>query len=278
MTPDGSVPMHIALEAAAKAARSAFDDARWRFGRAELAEEVGLGADGTPTMRIDAIVEEAILDATATLGVNVLSEEAGFVDVGSAVTLVVDPVDGSANAAAGLQLCCFSAALAVDDTFTEALTVWLASGDRWGVRAGEPVRWSTSGRSGLDGAAVSLLRPQPARPGPAAAWWRIAERAARVRVLGCTTLDAAFVAQGSIDAFADAGSDTHRLVDLAAALLLVPAAGGAVIDALGRPIELDLDLTRRWSGVVAATPALAEELATTIADAMHTTVSTAGSV
>ena len=53
-------------------------------------------------------------------------------------------------------------------------------------------------------------------------------------------------------------------MDLAAAMVLVPAAGGAVIDAAGRPLEIDTDLSRRWSGVVAATPALAEELAAAI--------------
>lgn len=72
------------------------------------------------------------------------------------------------------------------------------------------------------------------------------------------------VAEGATDAFADAGSDTHRIVDLAAAMVTVPAAGGAVIDVHGRPIEIDPDLTRRWSGIVAASPQLAEELAETI--------------
>ncbi|MCW2878055.1 MAG: inositol monophosphatase [Sphaerisporangium sp.] len=49
--------------------------------------------------------------------------------------------------------------------------------------------------------------------------------------------------------------------------VLVEAAGGAVQDVHGRPIELDTDLTRRWSGVVAATPALASELAATLRSA-----------
>jgi myo-inositol-1(or 4)-monophosphatase len=43
--------------------------------------------------------------------------------------------------------------------------------------------------------------------------------------------------------------------------VLVEASGGAVIDAYGRPIEFDTDLTRRWSGIAAATPELAAELA-----------------
>ncbi|MQA17638.1 MAG: inositol monophosphatase, partial [Pseudonocardiaceae bacterium] len=86
----------------------------------------------------------------------------------------------------------------------------------------------------------------------------------RVRVLGCSTLDAALVASGAVDSFVDPGGDVHRLVDLAAAAVLVPAAGGVVTDVHGRPLELDLDLTRRWSGVVAATPELAEAVVDTV--------------
>jgi len=82
--------------------------------------------------------------------------------------------------------------------------------------------------------------------------------------LSSSCLEAALVAEGSTDAFADVGGDRHRIVDLAAAMILVPAAGGAVIDALGRAIEVDNDLSRRWSGVAAASPALAEELAAVI--------------
>ena len=108
---------------------------------------------------------------------------------------------------------------------------------------------------------MSLLRPQHADTG---AWWRIADRVERVRILSSSCLEAALVAEGSTDAFADVGGDRHRIVDLPAAMVLVPAAGGAVIDALGRPIEVGSDLSRRWSGVVAASPALAEELAAVI--------------
>ncbi|MEV6118674.1 hypothetical protein AB0L59_40970 [Streptomyces sp. NPDC052109] len=49
-------------------------------------------------------------------------------------------------------------------------------------------------------------------------------------------------------------------------MVTVPAAGGAVIDVCGRPLEIAPDLTRRWSGVVAVALRLAEELAATIAE------------
>lgn len=67
--------------------------------------------------------------------------------------------------------------------------------------------------------------------------------------------------QGSTDAFLDAASDTHRLVDLAAAVVLLPLAGGHVLDVFERPIVFDIDQARRWSGIVAASEALAYELA-----------------
>lgn len=257
--PEPHVPggTHPALADAARAAVEAFGAARARYDRAALSEKVEMGADGTPTMRLDILVDTAVADVANKHRVNLLSEEIGAIDNGSAVTLVVDPVDGTANAAAGVPLSAFAGVVAVDGTATEALTCWFDTGRCWHAVAGRPAPYRTTGRTALDGAAVSLLRPHGDDD---AAWWRVAKRAARVRILSSSCLEAALVAEGSTDAFADAGSDSHRIMDLAAAMVMVPAAGGAVLDVRGRPLEIDLDLSRRWSGVVAATPALADEL------------------
>lgn len=252
---------HPALAEAARAAATAYRAARHQHSRAELAEKVAQGADDTPTMRVDALVEDAIAEAAQRHGVNLLSEEAGFIDHGSAVTLVVDPMDGSANAAAGVPLCCFAGVVAEDGVASEALTVWLDTGRSWWARAGEPAPYRTSGRTSLTGAAVCLLRP---KDNSREAWLRVAARVSRVRTLATTCLETALVAEGSVDAFADPGSDTHRIVDLAAAMVTVPAAGGVLLDVHGRPLEFDPDLTRRWSGVAAATPELGDELIATI--------------
>ncbi|KUN00110.1 inositol monophosphatase [Streptomyces yokosukanensis] len=253
--------VHPALADATRAAVRAFRAAREKYDRAQLAEKVQVGADGTPTMRLDILVDTAIAEVVDAHGINLLSEELGSIDNGSAVTLVTDPVDGTANAASGVPLSAFTGVIAVDGVPAEALTCWLDTGRCWHTVAGQPSPYRTSGRTELNGAAVSLLRPQQHI---ADAWWRVATRAARIRILSTSCLEAVLVAEGSTDAFADAGSDTHRIVDLAAAMVTVPAAGGAVIDVHGRPLEIDPDLTRRWSGVVAATPALAEQLADAI--------------
>ncbi|MER6975760.1 inositol monophosphatase family protein [Streptomyces carpinensis] len=249
-----------ALRQAAEAARNAYADARARYSREQLAETVAMGADGTPTMRIDEIVECAIVASLDGAPVNILSEETGWLDNGHAATLVVDPLDGSANGAAGVPLTAFAGAVCIDGEFTESLTVWLDTGRSWSASATEAPAYRTSGRTQLKGAAVSLLRPHPGKPS-VDAWWAVANQAARVRILSTSCLEAALVAEGATDAFLDAGTDTHRLVDLAAAVVMVTAAGGAVVDSYGRPLVFDTDLTRRWSGVVAASPDLAAELA-----------------
>lgn len=262
--PPGSHPV---LAEACRAAAAAAARAWSTLNREERAREVRTGADGTPTMRIDELVEDAIVAVASRHRVNLLSEEVGLVDVGSARTLVVDPLDGSANAAAGVGLSCFSGVLVDDGEATEALTCWLETGRSIGARTGEAVDYRTSGRTTLPGTALSMLRPKTAERGvdTTPIWTDLSDRAGRVRILSSSCLESMLVAAGAIDAFADAGSDTHRLVDLIAAMVLVPAAGGHVRDAYGRDIEISADLTRRYSGVVAASRELAEEISAVIA-------------
>jgi myo-inositol-1(or 4)-monophosphatase len=248
------------LTAAADAAIAAYGRAKAGVPAEELAREVGIGGDGTPTSRLDEIVDAAVIEAASRFGVNILSEEAGWVDHGSAVTLVVDPVDGTANALAGVPLCTFSGAVVVDGRPVAALTRWLDTGRDWACSAdghglapagaaGGTV-WRSTGRASLDGAAISLLRPQRSNW---AAWQVIAQRSARVRILSCSTFEAVLACTGCIDAFADAGGDVHRYVDLVAAQVYADAAGAVVADGFARPIDFSTDLTRRWSGIVAAT-------------------------
>jgi myo-inositol-1(or 4)-monophosphatase len=251
------------LFAGAHAARDALRDARKQFSKAELGSYVGMGADGTPTMKIDDLVEDRIVAALEPFGCNIVSEELGFIDRGSALTLVMDPLDGSANAANDIPLACYSAALAVDGEFVEALTMWLETGQQWGANTdgsltvGAPAGgWKTSGCEHLAGAAISLLRPHPSTWLP---WKATVEKAARVRILSCSTLESVLVLQGSTDLFADCASDTQRLVDLAAAVVLLPIGGGVVMDLHDRPIGFTTDLTCRWSGIVASSESLARE-------------------
>jgi myo-inositol-1(or 4)-monophosphatase len=252
------------LTTVADAAATAFFEARHTYAPEELAAEVGMGGDGTPTSRFDELVDHALLVAAEPFGVNILSEEAGWVDRGSSVTLAVDPIDGTANALAGVPICTFSAALVQDGIPLAALTRWLDTGIDYTAVRGEIAdpSWHTTGRRVLQGAAISLLRPQRANR---EAWWALTEAAARIRILSCSTFEGILVCRGATDAFVDAGGDVHRYVDLVAAQVYAAAAGAVVGDLRGRPVDFSPDLTRRWSGVVAATPDLLAEIQATVA-------------
>jgi len=252
--------VHPVLARSLLAAEEAYRSSLRSYSLEELSREVGLGGDGTPTTLLDQLVDTAVLEAVVEMRVNILSEEAGWIDNGSALTLIVDPLDGTANAVAGVPICAFAGALAIDGEITEGLVSWIDMGRRWHARRGDR-RWGVSRQSQLLGASVSLLRP---RPDNHKAWNAVAMRAARVRVLGSSVIEACLVADGTIDAFADCGGEVHRIVDLAATSVILEAAGGSLIDAFDRPIECDVDLTRRWSGIAAATPALGEEIALAI--------------
>jgi myo-inositol-1(or 4)-monophosphatase len=146
--PDPVLPETVdpVLAEAARAATAAFRSARERFDQEELAEKVQMGADGTPTMRLDILVDTAIAEVINRHRVNLLSEEIGVIDNGSAFTLVTDPVDGTANAAAGVPLSAFAAAVCRDGVLTESLTCWLDAGRCWHAVAGLPVPYQTTGR------------------------------------------------------------------------------------------------------------------------------------
>ena len=260
--------LHPALVSAAAAAQAAYLTAKVTKSGSELASIIGIGGDGTPTMYLDQLVDEAVVAAVDPYGINILSEEIGWVDRGSAVTLVIDPVDGTANAVAGVPACAFAGAIVMVGTITDAYVTWLDSQRSFSAHRrrdgsfdiSEPL--TTTGRQDLAGASIAMLRP---RPETRAAWNRVVESTERLRVMGSSIIEGSLVALGGVDAFVDAGGDVHRLVDLLPLVPFVEAAGGVIVDAFGRPLEFDTDMSRRWSGVVAASRSLAEEICSLIA-------------
>jgi myo-inositol-1(or 4)-monophosphatase len=75
----------------------------------------GEGAGGDPTFAIDSIAEEALAELLAARApdVAVYTEDRGLIDAdGARFVLVVDPIDGTRPAMAGLESCCVAVALA----------------------------------------------------------------------------------------------------------------------------------------------------------------------
>jgi len=234
------------------------------------ADIVAMGADGTPTEEIDRVAEAQVVSSLETEHVDwdILSEEVGFVRHGGQRVLVVDPVDGSHNALRGLPLSTVSLALGdrtlgsvdlgVVHNLDNGVTYWARRGEG-AFRDGKVLRtrpWEPKHELFC----VNLGRHSTPRA------LRLAEKARRVRSLGCASFELAMVAQGSADVYCfenDTEGRNLRVTDIAASYLLVQEAGGDVRDTGLQPLnQFPLSLERRTTVLAWGDSAFAKRAAT----------------
>jgi len=199
--------------------------------------------------RSDLLADEAALAVLLGAGLSVLSEESGLHEGDRALTVVLDPLDGSANASRRLpwyatSLCAVDAAGPV-----AAVVVNLATGDRFeavrgsgAVGNGRPL--STSGCSSMGEAVVGMPEWPSVHLG-----WR------QMRTLCSVALDLCVVASGQLDAFIDCSVESYGPWDYLGGTLICREAGGVVADADGREL-VTLDPADRRTPVAAATEEL----------------------
>jgi 3'(2'), 5'-bisphosphate nucleotidase len=223
-----------------------------------LARESGDGGtkdDGSPATAADEAAHAAAVDVLAPLGVTVLSEERGDDAVADGDPwIVLDPLDGTGNFSAGLPPWAFSAGLVSRGRPVAGLVADLSSGRRW---------------SGADGAGAWRDGvPVSPRPGttvivpsaPTSGTVSVPPTARRVRITGCTAIDLCLVADGSAAAWHDVDRSGTHVHDAAGGLAVLLAAGGAVLTADGRPLELRPDSDAKIRLVAASSEAAARDL------------------
>ena len=215
--------------------------------------ELGMGADGTPTKMVDDLAEREILAVLreGDTGLNLLSEEAGYVDLGGSKVLVADPIDGTTNAARGIPFYCVSLAIGERDlSDVEAgLVMNLATGDVFeAVKGGGATlngkRIRVRPQGGERVYSVGLPKGDAAPPGI-------------LRSFGASALEMSLVGSGALDAYHYA-KPILRIIDVAAATLIVREAGGVVLDRAGKDLELPLSLGPRFGLTAASSPAVAK--------------------
>lgn len=224
-----------------------------------------LTGDREGQYRFDVAADEAAREVLAEAGFGVYSEESGAHDTDRELMVVLDPVDGSTNAARGLPWYSTSFCAVDSEGLVAALVLNLVSNKAYrAVRGrgatvdgrplappteGEPRRGSgPSGQKSLGEATVGLTYIPPRHLG-----WR------QYRVLGSIALDMCAVAEGVLDAYIDCTNEGHSTWDYLGAALVCAEAGVAMGEAWGRELLPD-DLAERRYPVVAATPPLLAEV------------------
>lgn len=210
-------------------------------------EILGRGADGAPSSRLDRVAEAAVLERLEArkARLDVLSEEAGFVDRRGDALLVLDPVDGTHNALRGVPA--FSVSLAVGHSrladVEEGLVRDLVSGATY--RAAKS-RGATLNDKPIHAkpfdpkdTLFSVYLGTNAEPDAV----RVAGKARRVRNLGAASLDLCLVARGAADVYFMHSREERlklRACDIAAGTLIVREAGGEVLTLDGKGLDMPL--------------------------------------
>lgn len=218
------------------------------IGKPEAGAVLRIGADGTPTEKIDEVAENAAMEVIEESGISmkVVSEEMGEKVIGSKpeFTLVLDPIDGTFNAVHNIPF--FAVPIAIGNSDLSDIRFGyvrnLVNKDIYTAEKGNGAflnsrRIHVSSRSQLPELSMisyshrhhTFLNNHSVR---------------RIRVFGCAALELCYIAQGIFDAFIDMRS-MLRVTDIAAAKLIVEEAGGNVTDGKGEQLLTKLDVKQR---------------------------------
>ena len=214
---------------------------------------VGLGADGTITKYVDKIAEEAAFKVIekSDVKVNVLSEEIGFVDNDAEYTFVLDPLDGTRNAARGIPF--YSVSLAVGKNRISDVEYGIVknipTGDVYVAEKKHGSFFNNKRIGAPEYPAKQMISSLTLGKNFDKKTLSLAKRDI-VRSLGCASLEMCMVATGALDYYV-VGKEYIRVIDIAASTLFVREAGGIVTNIRGEQLDMEFNLGER-SSVIAA--------------------------
>jgi len=234
--------------------------ARSCIGQPDMDASVAMGADGTPTSRIDVLVESAALRyiGDRDLGYAVLSEEAGWRN-GNGWAVILDPVDGTENAIRGIPFSAVSAALArmvpEADASSGSLDRIISVDAAFvgNMFTGDVFRAIRGEGASMNGIPLPIHTVHLENLLTSVYGWDLGgtsiqdfsmRNSNRLRSLGCASLELCLTASGSMSAFIQVVQPL-RWVDVAAGQLILEEVGGIVTGPDGTAPEWSGEVTQR---------------------------------
>ncbi len=225
-----------------------------------------IGADGTPTHKIDEYAENAAIDVLKNSGKSliVISEEIGTVKVGdnpAESVLIMDPLDGTTNAMKNIP--CYGISIAVapiemdktlNDVTLEDIEIafvknfptgdtYLAVKGKYATKNSEPIHVSEVEEARKATLSTYLYRSSHDMN-------NIYSNVRRMRIMGAIAVEMCFVAEGIYDVFLD--TEAVRVLDIAASQLIIREAGGYITDINSNVLSSQIDLMEKTT--IVATP------------------------
>jgi len=211
--------------------------------------------------RSDLVADAAAIEVLDRAGLGVLSEESGIHAGEREVVVVLDPLDGSTNAARGIPWYATSLCAVDAQGPRAAVVVNQSSGIRFEACRGGGARRDgqlihASGCTDLHQAIVGFS----GYPRKYFGW-------SQYRQLGAAALDLCAVAEGVLDGYAVVGSSSLGSWDYLGGMLICTEAGAVITESLGRELVV-LDHEARRTPVAAGTPELLQALSIGAADSV----------
>ena len=249
------------IEVLRQVSKQVYDNVKNLSGTKDAAGDFGRGAGGDISRNIDLVAEKTVLDYLKKINFNcvVLGEECGRVEINDNPKgyVIMDAIDGTANAVSGIPFFCCSLAFATNDklsSITDAVVTNLSNGEQY---------WASKGKGAfLNETKIHVQNKETAykivgvntsgaSPELLKKLQTIFERHGPTRHFGANALEMAFLSRGIMDVFIDL-RDKIRVQDMAAGYLLIKEAGGLIVDADAQPLDSDFGIMTRLSFIGAA--------------------------
>lgn len=257
------------IEILQEASRRIYENVKDLAGTDNAAGDFGRGAGGDISRNIDIIAEKTVLDYLKEINFDciVLGEECGRVELSkqSKGFIIMDAIDGSANAVRGVPFFCSSLAFATEDklsSITDGVITNLSNGDMYWASKGKGAFLNKSRIKVHDkepiykiigintsGASFELMKRL----------YPIFEQHNHIRHFGANALEMALFASGLLDIFIDL-RDKIRVQDIAAGYVIVKEAGGILLDANLNSLDADLSYKTRISFVAASNQKILDDV------------------
>lgn len=257
------------IEILREASRQVYENVKNLAGTKEAGEDHGVGKGGDISRKIDIVAEKTVLDylKKVKFPCTVLGEECGRVELAKNPKgfVIMDAVDGSANAVRGIPFFCCSLAFAAENklsSITDGVVTDLSSGQMY---------WATKGKGAfLDKKRIRVHKEKPtykivginvsgAKPALVKKIQPIFENSNHSRHLGANALELALFARGMIDVYVDL-REKIRVTDMAAGYIIAKEAEGIILDQNLKPLDSDLEYETRLSFIAAANKGILKEI------------------
>ena len=257
------------IEILREASNRIYENVKDLAGTDDAAGDFGIGAGGDTSRNIDIIAEKTVLDYLKEINFEciVLGEECGRIELSDKPKgfVIMDAIDGSANAVRGVPFFCSSLAFATENrlsSITDGVITDLSNGEMYWASENKGAFFNNEQIKvhkkdpiykivGINTSGSSIDLMKKLHP--------IFENHNHTRHFGANALEMAMFAKGLMDIFIDFRGKI-RIQDIAAGYVIVKEAGGLLLDDKLKPLDADLDYQTRVSFIAAANQKILDEI------------------